>query len=258
MKNNGGTTRDVSQNGNDGTVNGAAFTSGQGLLSSNAYRFSWSNQDNIQVPYQESQTATEALTLEAWIYPTAWDNIYFEYNRIISKQPVYLLRGMADGHAHFQILTENYGYQGVYDSQVMSLNEWHYVVGTFDGLSLKLYVDGILRDSLELAEEDTISTNERDIFVGESPVLAEGFTGTIDNVAIYKRARSQSEIEETYASIMRRGGDFDGDKDIDGYDLAVFADAYAVEDSQADLNGDGYVDSNDLALFAASFGRTGL
>lgn len=254
----GGTTTDISGNDNDGTVSGALFLPGGGILNSNAYQFDWSSHNNIQVPYQESQTATEALTSEAWVYPTAWDNIYFGYNRIVSKYPVYLLRGANNGHPHFQILTESHGYQGVYDSQVMSLNEWHYVVGTFDGLSLKLYVDGILRDFLELAEEDTISTNERDIFVGESPVLAEGFTGTIDNVAIYKRARSQSEIEETYASIMRRGGDFDGDKDIDGYDLAVFADAYAVEDSQADLNGDGYVDSEDLALFAASFGRTGL
>ena len=57
---------------------------------------------------------------------------------------------------------------------------------------------------------------------------------------------------------MRRGGDFDGDKDVDGLDLAVFVDAYAVDDSQADLNGDGFVDSEDIALFAANFGRIGL
>ena len=242
LEDDGGTTSDSSRNGNDGIVNGADFLAGGGMLNSNAYRFSWSNQDNIQVPYQKSQTATEALAIEAWVYPTAWDNISYHYNRIVSKQPVYLLRGAANGHAHFQILTENYGYQGVYDSQVMSLNEWHYVVGTFDGLSLKLYVDGILRDSLELAEEDSISTNERDIFVGESPVLAEGFTGTIDNVAIYKRARSQSEIEKTYASIMLRcEGDFDNDKDVDGSDLATYA-----------AGGTGIT----LEAFAADFGRT--
>jgi len=53
-----------------------------------------------------------------------------------------------------------------------------------------------------LPEEDSIFANEADIFVGESLGLNEGFTGTIDNVAIYKRGRSQSEIEEIYASIM--------------------------------------------------------
>jgi len=130
FEDNGDTTTDSSRNGNDGIVNGAAFLNGGGILNSNAYQFECFRQDNIQVAYKESQTVTEALTIEAWIYPTAWDNIHFRYNRIVSKQPVYLLRGANNGHAHFQILTENQGYQGVSDSQMMSLNEWHYVVGT--------------------------------------------------------------------------------------------------------------------------------
>ena len=197
-----GTTPDASGNGNDGIVNGAVFTTGQGIRNNNAYQFDWSSGDNIQVPFQESPTATDALTLEAWIYPTAWDNIYAEYNRIISKQPVYLLRGANNGCAHFQILTENYGYQGVADSAVMALNQWHYVVGTFDGRYLKLYVDGVLKGTTELPEEDVIVTNEAPIFIGDSSGLAEGFTGVIDDVAIYRMAKKQSEIENTYNSTM--------------------------------------------------------
>ena len=242
FEDNGGTTTDSSGNGNDGIVNGAVFVTEEGVGHSNAYKFDWSTQDNIEVPYQESQTATEALTLEAWLYPTAWDNIYARYNRIVSKQPVYLLRGANNGHAHFQIFTENHGYQGVSDADVMATNEWHYVVGTFDGRYLRLYVDGTLRGTTELPEEDSISTNEADIFVGESPRLNEGFTGTIDNVAIYKRARLESEIEKTYASIMLRcKGDFDNDKDVDGSDLATYA-----------AGGTGIT----LEAFAADFGRT--
>jgi len=258
LEDDGGITTDSSGNGNDGIVNGAVFVTEEGIGHSNAYKFDWSDKNNIQVPYQASQTATEALTLEAWIYPTTWDNIYARYNRIVSKQPVYLLRGANNGHAHFQIFTENHGYQGVSDADVMATNEWHYVVGTFEGRYLRLYVDGTLRGTTELPEEDSISTNEADIFVGESPRLNEGFTGTIDNVAIYKRARLQSEIEETYASIMRCKGDLEGDKDVDGSDLSEFAMAYSLGDDKADLNGDGFVDSKDLALFAANFGRAGL
>ncbi|MEW6419257.1 MAG: LamG-like jellyroll fold domain-containing protein [Nitrospirota bacterium] len=200
FEDNGGTTTDSSGNGNNGTVNGAIFTTGEGVCDSNAYQFAWSSANNIQVPYQESQTTTDALTLEAWIYPTAWDNIYYGYNRIVSKQPVYLLRG-ANGVAHFQILTANHGYQGILDSNIMTLNQWHYVVGTFDGQLLKLYVDGVLKGSYDMGVKDNIVTNQSDIYVGESPGLNEGFSGTIDNVAIYKRARLQSEIEQTYASI---------------------------------------------------------
>ncbi|MDL1983638.1 MAG: VCBS repeat-containing protein [Deltaproteobacteria bacterium] len=50
--------------------------------------------------------------------------------------------------------------------------------------------------------------------------------------------------------------DFDGDGDVDGSDLSVFADAYAIGDSLVDLNNDGNVDTEDLATFAADFGRT--
>jgi hypothetical protein len=50
--------------------------------------------------------------------------------------------------------------------------------------------------------------------------------------------------------------DLDGDGDVDGSDLSVFADAYAIGDSLADLNNDGNVDTEDLATFAADFGRT--
>ena len=241
FEDNGRTTTDSSGNGNDGIVNGAVLSPGGGILNSNAYQFAWSDANNIQVPYQESQTATEALTLEAWIYPIAWDNIYYGYNRIVSKQPVYLLRGKNNGHAHFQIFTENHGYQGVMDSEVMTLNQWHYVVGTFDGRYLKLYVDGILRGTTELPEEDSISTNGSDIFVGESPRLAEGFTGTIDNVAIYKRTKLQGEIEKAWASVMRCKADFDGDKDVDGSDLATLAANPGMLD---------------LATFSANFGKT--
>ena len=57
-------------------------------------------------------------------------------------------------------------------------------------------------------------------------------------------------------------GDFDGDGDVDGSDLAVFTDAFGSSsidgnyNPDADFNNDGYVDESDLAVFAANFGRT--
>lgn len=53
-------------------------------------------------------------------------------------------------------------------------------------------------------------------------------------------------------------GDFDGDGDVDGSDLAEFSLAYSSGADKADLNGDSFVNSQDLSLFAANFGRAGL
>lgn len=192
-ENTGETVIDSSGNGNDGTINGATWTDGK---SGNALSFEWSSQDNVKIDYQESQIATDELTLEVWIYPTAWDNIYAGYNRIISKQPVYLLRG-ANGSAHFQILTQNHGYQGVY-SGYLELNQWHHIVGTFDGRNIKLYVDNVLAGTNQLPAADSIATNEAPIYIGESPVLNEGFTGKIDEAAIYDRALTDAEIMDHF------------------------------------------------------------
>jgi len=57
-------------------------------------------------------------------------------------------------------------------------------------------------------------------------------------------------------------GDFNGDKDVDGSDLAIFAadfgrtDCSGGPDCEGDFDEDGDVDGSDLATFAADFGRT--
>ena len=57
-------------------------------------------------------------------------------------------------------------------------------------------------------------------------------------------------------------GDFDGDKDVDGSDLAVFAADFGRTDCdtgypcEGDFDHDRDVDGSDLAVFAADFGRT--
>jgi len=57
-------------------------------------------------------------------------------------------------------------------------------------------------------------------------------------------------------------GDFDGDGDVDGSDLALFAadfgrtDCDTGEECEGDFDKDCYVDESDLAAFAAEFRRT--
>jgi hypothetical protein len=55
-------------------------------------------------------------------------------------------------------------------------------------------------------------------------------------------------------------GNLDGDQDLDGFDLSVFAGEYAhegcVPPCPADLDGDGVVNEDDLEIFADKFGKT--
>ena len=51
-------------------------------------------------------------------------------------------------------------------------------------------------------------------------------------------------------------GDFNSNGVVDGFDLAVFSQAYANVDFSADLNSNGIVDADDLAILATELGRT--
>ena len=50
-------------------------------------------------------------------------------------------------------------------------------------------------------------------------------------------------------------GDMNLDHDVDGVDLAIFAEAYDNNTSLADLDNDADVDGVDLAIFAQDYGR---
>ena len=52
-------------------------------------------------------------------------------------------------------------------------------------------------------------------------------------------------------------GDYDGDGNVDGTDLADFVDYYAAGDPEANLNGDDFVDGADIEVFAEEFGSNG-
>jgi len=67
---------------------------------------------------------------------------------------------------------------------------------------------------------------------------------------------THEDINFTLNAVPPCEGDFDHDGDVDGSDLAFFADAYALGSPKADLNNDGSVDADDVAVFAADFGRT--
>ena len=60
--------------------------------------------------------------------------------------------------------------------------------------------------------------------------------------------------DEFVPAVQGCEGDFNGDGDIDGADLAAFANAYAVGDPAADMDNDGFVNAEDVEAFAENFG----
>jgi hypothetical protein len=77
---------------------------------------------------------------------------------------------------------------------------WHHAVGTYDGTYIRLYVDGALVGA-PVMETTPIGYNTSSLFIGNYDGGALFFNGSIDEVALWGRALSATEVLQLY----RRG-----------------------------------------------------
>lgn len=79
-------------------------------------------------------------------------------------------------------------------------NAWQHVAATFDGSSMKIYVDGQLTGSKTLSG-DKIASSSQPIAIGNNS-KDEHFIGYIDNVSIWSDALSQNQINTQLNSCL--------------------------------------------------------
>ncbi|WP_447971237.1 LamG-like jellyroll fold domain-containing protein [Nitrospira sp. M1] len=141
--------------------------------------------------------AGQDFTLAAWVKtsdrtPNAGDSL-----RIISKQVsggrFYTLRERIDGTVGFEIRTDGGNYAGQLSTTTIDDGQWHHVAGTRQGGLLTIYVDGVAEGSTN-GPTGTLA-NSAPLYIGHyQPGEGQNFHGLIDEVRIYQRALSASEI----------------------------------------------------------------
>ena len=114
-------------------------------------------------------------------------------------------RGSLIDTARFYLhLGENLGEAGdhwVEGTTDLQKNTWYYIVGTYDGSKMRVYVNGVLE-----GEEDEsralYPTSTAHLYLGRQPWsgFEYYFDGIIDEVRISNVARSESEIQAHYQS----------------------------------------------------------
>lgn len=82
----------------------------------------------------------------------------------------------------------------VESSIALSVNTWHYIVVTYDGVALKIFIDGIERGSTPGTGNRV--TNSKDLIFGdhEAPLIDRFFNGVIGEALFYNGACSFQEI----------------------------------------------------------------
>jgi hypothetical protein len=180
---------DETNNGNDAVLYGPTWVEGKRGF---ALRFDGVD-DTVAIPHSASLMPTDAITLAAWV---KIEGPAQEHYGIIGKSGYssgyrLLIHG-TNKKVLFQLTGEK-GYS-VWSSTAIPDDQWHFIVATYDGSKMKLYIDGI-KDPSEKERKGPLDVNTNSVLIGK-PQYA--FNGLIDEVRIYSRALSEEEIKELF------------------------------------------------------------
>jgi hypothetical protein len=193
----GNSVADASGTGNTGApANTTWSTAGKygGALSFNGAN-SW-----VTVADNATLRLTNGMTLEAWVNPTSRTGFqavlikertaglsYALYSNDDSSRPpaVYVNTGGSDKSA---VGTAN-----------LALNAWSHLAATYNGSSLRFYVNGALVRTTAVTGNLAASTGGA-LRIGGNSVWGEYFAGLIDDARVYNRALTQAEIQTDMAT----------------------------------------------------------
>jgi hypothetical protein len=184
----GTSVADASGTGNTGSLQGASWTT-QGKYGN---ALSFNGAALVNVPDAPSLRLTGAMTLEAWVYPTSasssWndaiykgnDNYYLMASSFSLGQPA---AGGIFAGSHGEVFAPN----------ALPLNTWTHLAATYDGTTLRLYLNGTLADSK--AQTGTLATSSNPLTIGGDPIFGQYFQGRIDEIRIYNTALTQPQLQ---------------------------------------------------------------
>ena len=172
--------------------------------------------DYVKVPDDDSLHFTDAITIEAWVklkedfvegdvaqmiislYKTTTDrlNLYF------SSDSGY------KGRIGFAIMDDGSGYRVYTHETFWPKDTWFHIVGSAGSNGMKLYVNGeadyeVVEDTTSFSVAASINTIGCRFY---STYYEKFLNGIIDELRIYKRALSPTEIEILYNNYMEKMG----------------------------------------------------
>jgi hypothetical protein len=184
---------DASGSGNAGSI-GTATWSTAGKYG-NALSFNGSGAQ-VAVPDSPSLRLTSGMTLEAWVFPTtvssAWRDVIYKGNDNYYLEATSWNGRPVGGGILGGSYVESYGTAG------LAANTWTHLAATYDGTTMRLFVDGTQVSSG--AASGAIATSNGVLSIGGDPLYGQYFSGRIDNVRIYNRALTQAQIQTDMAT----------------------------------------------------------
>ncbi len=204
-----GNANDASGNGNNGTVNGSTLTTDRFGNASSAYSFDGAS-NHIVVQNSTILNNLNSLTLSYWVNVVNFPSVSNVISGTITK---WYQTGSCGSN------TDHFGTWITYDNRIVGgtrlysalgtmpqtnstvlQGNWYHVVFTHNtAVGGALYVNGVLISTLNTS--GSLCTTTNNLFFGcdnMSGSLWRFLNGKLDDIAIYSRALSASEVQQLY------------------------------------------------------------
>ena len=136
---------------------------------------------------------TTAMTLEAWVNPSA---VSIAWRDVVYKgKDNYFLEATTTSGGGVPCGAGTFGTANVWalGTAVLAMNTWTHIATTYDGATLRFYVNGIQVSSL--AQTGSIVTLSNPLQIGGDSNYGQYFQGTIDEVRVYNTVLTAAQIQ---------------------------------------------------------------
>ena len=136
------------------------------------------------------------ITVMAWVNQSAAGNYPAYVTKYASGSNRWELIGNSiSGKPEFLISNVNGTVEAV-GTTIMQNAGWTFVVGTFDGITARIYVNGVQEGTAALA--GNLDTNTADVGIGNRPSTGVPYPGQIDDVQIRNVVMTAAQILEEF------------------------------------------------------------
>ena len=186
-----GNADDESGNGNNGTAEGATLTTDRNGNAGSAFNFNGSSIIRISDSDSLDLEEAEPATFSVWVN-VAVQNRGHIFGKRRGDTTNYMLDLVNGGRPMFR----GYTHKGIEGDEPLPINQWIHLACTWDGTTCRLFIDGEL--SKEGSDTPIRGPDDHDFVIGGTGAGHTKFKGKIDELRIYNRALSESEVAELH------------------------------------------------------------
>ncbi len=202
-----GNANDESGNSNNGIVHGAKLSVDRFGNSERAYQFDGNN-DYITVK-NSSELSPPILTISLWFMASSvgrgsgwhkrliskayhynkWKSPYVQYEMLLATHTEPVINGT---------LRNSRKYKSTTGQKKIHSNKWYHLTGIYEENGWKVFLNGKL--NARLSVNSVLTNRGTNMFIGcrSGPLPSELWDGKIDDIRIYNRALTHSEVRELH------------------------------------------------------------